>query len=154
MPDLSPQQAQVMVALVALGGYLTSDDGRGLNPVVARAAGLNSGQVSQALTYLERKGLIARDVRGRRVMSVTVLDAPDGPLPPQPPPRPAACELGYEDGLADALIRLVRAGFLRGTDAQILADCVEVSREAMYRARDRTSGHRANGRQTGRTRWR
>lgn len=145
-----------MTALVTLGGYLTSDDGRGLNPVIARAAGLNSGQVSQALTYLERKGLIARDVRGRRVMSVTVLDAPDGPLPPTPAssPRPAPCELGYDDGLADALIRLVRAGHLRGTDAQILADCVGVGRDAMYRARDRTHGHRANGQQTGRTRWR
>lgn len=151
MADLSPQQAQVMAALVTLGGHLTSPDGRGLRTVISKAAGLNSGQVSTALTHLHNRGLIARDVRGKRCFSVTVLDAPDGPIPPPPPP---AESLGYEDGLADAVLRLVRAGHLRGTDAQILADCVGVGRDAMYRARDRTHGHRANGQQTGRTRWR
>lgn len=148
---LSPQQQLVLVTLRAMGGHLTSADGQGIRAAIAKAAGMHPASVSTALTALANRGFIARDVKGKRCFSVTVLDAPDGPLP-LPPPRPA--NLGYEDGLADALIRLVRGGFLRGTDAQILADCVGVDRDAMYRARDRTSGHRANGRQTGRTRWR
>lgn len=133
-PPGDSQADRVLFVLRAYGGTLTAPDGLVLGRL-ASLAKVPAASLSTLLYRLEQAGEIVRVVRGRRCYSVSIAG--------QEP-------LAYEDGLADAVIRLVRAGYLGRTEPQIIADAVGVSPAALYRARDRTSGHRANGRERGR----